>query len=206
MNEPCRLRRGEQYEVCEDALKGLGCCPARKTQFFASRPLDAQLAKYEIDLFVRWQAARGMAIAAHCLPSTRHYSGVIYPPLSVLTQLFFLRIIKAQDDNDTDADALDRVSASCIFGNERKRCRQKSLRHRRHHRNQPQSSKEVLLGRRKKIINNSSIPQHEIEKIARCIWPDILAFYQSEDGQREFAEWKRQKEALKEKPKDTQDN
>ena len=123
-NEPCRLRRGERYEVCEDALKGLGCCPARKTQFFASRPLDAQLAKYEIDLFVRWQAARGMAIAAHCLLSTRHYSGVIYPPVRVLTQLFFLRIIKAQDDNDTDADALDRASASCIFGNERKRCRQ----------------------------------------------------------------------------------
>ena len=62
------------------------------------------------------------------------------------------------------------------------------------------------MGRRKKIINNSNIPQHEIEKIARCIWPDILAFYQSEEGQREFAEWKRQKEALKEKPKDTQDN
>ena len=114
MNEPCRLRRGERYEVCEDALKGLGCCPARKTQFFASGYPDAQLAKYEIDLFVRWQAARGMAIAAHCLPSTRHYSGVIYPSLSVLTQLFFLRILKAQDDNDTDADALDRASASCI--------------------------------------------------------------------------------------------
>ena len=65
------------------------------------------------------------------------------------------------------------------------------------------------MGRRKKIINNSSIPQHEIEKIARCIWPDILAFYQSEEGQREFAEWKRQQEALKQKPKDnkdTQDN
>ena len=65
------------------------------------------------------------------------------------------------------------------------------------------------MGRRKKIINNSNIPQHEIEKIARCIWPDILAYYQSEEGQREFEEWKRQKEALKENPKDnkdTQDN
>jgi len=27
--------------------------------------------------------------------------------------------------------------------------------------------------------------------------PDILAFYESEDGQKEFAEWKRQKEAEK---------
>jgi hypothetical protein len=27
--------------------------------------------------------------------------------------------------------------------------------------------------------------------------PDILAFYESEDGQREFTEWKRQQEAEK---------
>ena len=49
--------------------------------------------------------------------------------------------------------------------------------------------------RRKKLINNSDIPQHQIEAIARCIMPDILAFYESEEGQREFAEWKKQREA-----------
>ncbi len=48
------------------------------------------------------------------------------------------------------------------------------------------------MGRRKKLINNSDIPQREIEIIARCIFPDILAFYESEEGQREFAEWKAQ--------------
>lgn len=57
------------------------------------------------------------------------------------------------------------------------------------------------MGRRKKLINNSGFPQHEIEKIARCILPDILAFYESEEGQREFAEWKRQLEL-----KDNQDS
>ena len=51
------------------------------------------------------------------------------------------------------------------------------------------------MGRRKRLINNSDIPQHQIEAIARCIMPDILAFYQSEEGQREFAEWKKQREA-----------
>jgi len=67
----------------------------------------------------------------HSLPSMKSMFFVIWQavefatPLSVLTQLFFLRIIKAQDNNDTDADALDRVSASCIFRNERERCRQK---------------------------------------------------------------------------------
>ena len=51
------------------------------------------------------------------------------------------------------------------------------------------------MGRRKKLINNSDIPQHQIEAIARCIMLDILAFYESEEGQREFAEWKKQREA-----------
>lgn len=51
------------------------------------------------------------------------------------------------------------------------------------------------MGRRKKLINNTNIPQHQIEAIARCIMPDILAFYESEEGQREFAEWKKQRKA-----------
>ena len=51
------------------------------------------------------------------------------------------------------------------------------------------------MGRRKKLMNNSDIPQHQIEAIARCIMPDILAFYESEEGQREFAEWKKRREA-----------
>ena len=45
------------------------------------------------------------------------------------------------------------------------------------------------MGRRKKLINNTIIPQHQIEAIARCILPDILAFYESEEGQREFTKW-----------------
>ena len=51
------------------------------------------------------------------------------------------------------------------------------------------------MGRKKKLINRTAIPQHEIEVIARCIFPDILAFYESEDGQREFAEWKARQSA-----------
>lgn len=41
-----------------------------------------------------------------------------------------------------------------------------------------------------KLINNSDIPQHAIESIARCILPDILAYYESEEGQKDFAKWK----------------
>ncbi len=46
-----------------------------------------------------------------------------------------------------------------------------------------------------KRINNSGIPQHELEHIARCILPDILAYYESEEGQRAFREWLAQREA-----------
>ncbi len=48
------------------------------------------------------------------------------------------------------------------------------------------------MSRRKKLINNTTIPQYQIEAIARCILPDILAFYDSEEGQREFVDWKKQ--------------
>ena len=55
------------------------------------------------------------------------------------------------------------------------------------------------MSRRKKLINNSAIPQHELETIARILLPDILAYYESEEGQREFAEWKAARNAAKAK-------
>ena len=57
------------------------------------------------------------------------------------------------------------------------------------------------MSRRKKLINNSDIPQHQIEAIARCIMPDILAFYESEEGQQEFAEWKKRREGSRQEDK-----
>ncbi len=51
------------------------------------------------------------------------------------------------------------------------------------------------MGKKKKLVNNTKIPPHKIEAIARCLLPDILAYYESEEGQREFAEWKEQREA-----------
>ena len=35
------------------------------------------------------------------------------------------------------------------------------------------------------------IPDHIRKEIARCLLPDIIAFYESEKGQREFEEWKK---------------
>ena len=50
------------------------------------------------------------------------------------------------------------------------------------------------MPRRKKLINNSDLPDHEIEAIARSIYPDILQLFESEGGQEACAEWKAQKE------------
>ena len=53
------------------------------------------------------------------------------------------------------------------------------------------------MSRKRKPINNSGIPQHIIESIARCILPDIIAYYETEEGQRQFQEWKAMQEAEK---------
>ena len=51
------------------------------------------------------------------------------------------------------------------------------------------------MSRKKKPVNNSGIPQHIIESIARCILPDIIAYYETEEGQRQFQEWKAMQDA-----------
>ena len=57
------------------------------------------------------------------------------------------------------------------------------------------------MARRKKVVNHTKIPDYKIEAIARCLLPDILAYYESEEGQREFAEWKKQRELEKQEVK-----
>ena len=34
------------------------------------------------------------------------------------------------------------------------------------------------------------ISKHEIETLARCLLPEIQKFFESEEGKREFEEWK----------------
>ncbi|MBS5703730.1 MAG: hypothetical protein KHW93_07855 [Butyricicoccus pullicaecorum] len=49
---------------------------------------------------------------------------------------------------------------------------------------------------RKKKVNDygTGIPLHEVEALARVLLPEIQRFFESEEGQREFAEWKAQQE------------
>lgn len=57
------------------------------------------------------------------------------------------------------------------------------------------------MGRRKKLVNHTNIPEHVIEAIARCLLPDILEDYKNPEIQKEFAEWKAQREGEAKKQK-----
>ena len=52
---------------------------------------------------------------------------------------------------------------------------------------------------RKKKVNDygTGIPVHEVDALASIMLPKIQAFFESEEGQREFAEWKAQQEKNK---------
>lgn len=54
---------------------------------------------------------------------------------------------------------------------------------------------------RKQKINGygTSIPVREVDALARVLLPEIQAFFESEEGQREFAGWKVQQEQDKAK-------
>ena len=44
----------------------------------------------------------------------------------------------------------------------------------------------------------SGVPKHELEALVRTFLPDIIAFYETEEGRREFREgWKQEQELLK---------
>ena len=40
----------------------------------------------------------------------------------------------------------------------------------------------------------TGIPEHEVEALARSLLPEIQKFFESEEGKREFEEWKKEQE------------
>lgn len=48
---------------------------------------------------------------------------------------------------------------------------------------------------------NNEIPKHELQALARAFADDIIAFFESEDGQKEYEEWLQQKEKNENKAK-----
>ena len=56
-----------------------------------------------------------------------------------------------------------------------------------------------MAGKRKINDYGTGIPYHEVEALARVLLPEIQAFCESEEGQREFAEWKAQRQTEQQK-------
>ena len=48
-----------------------------------------------------------------------------------------------------------------------------------------------------KIVLKSDIPKSELESLARCFLPSIQAFFETEEGKREYEEWKAEQDKLK---------
>ena len=43
----------------------------------------------------------------------------------------------------------------------------------------------------------SGVPKHVVEAMVRTFLPDIIAFFQSEEGRREYEEWEQEQERSK---------
>lgn len=46
------------------------------------------------------------------------------------------------------------------------------------------------MAKKKPNDHGTDIPLHEVQALARILLPQIQAFFESEEGQKEFAEWK----------------
>ena len=53
------------------------------------------------------------------------------------------------------------------------------------------------MGRKKKLINKTDVPQYAVERFARCVFDDIRAAYADKDVQAEFALWMAEREQHK---------
>ena len=49
----------------------------------------------------------------------------------------------------------------------------------------------------KKKDYGTGIPKHEIDALVRCLLPEIQKFFESEEGKREFKEWKQRQQKEK---------
>ena len=45
--------------------------------------------------------------------------------------------------------------------------------------------------------HHSKVPDYVIQEMARCLLPDLIAFYESEEGKAAFAQWKAEQDSKK---------
>ncbi len=56
------------------------------------------------------------------------------------------------------------------------------------------------MSKKKKSVNKSGYPDDAIKSLARCFYPSMMEFFNSEEGQREYTEWLKEQEALNAAP------
>ena len=64
-----------------------------------------------------------------------------------------------------------------------------------------EAQRSVRLNKKKKSTNISPYPDEAIERLARAFYPAILACWNSEEGQREFAAWQEEQAHIATKEK-----
>ena len=57
--------------------------------------------------------------------------------------------------------------------------------------NSSHERRTLLIKKEVKIDLMSELPEQEIEALAKCFLPDILDYFNSEEGKKEFEEWKK---------------
>ena len=60
-----------------------------------------------------------------------------------------------------------------------------------------QKRSAVYMGRKKKLINKTNVPQYAVERFARCVFDDIRADFARPEIQAEFALWLAEREQNK---------
>ena len=55
-------------------------------------------------------------------------------------------------------------------------------------------NEKIIRQNRRGTGGDRLLPTNIIKEIAECLLPDIIAFYETEEGKKEFQEWKEQKE------------
>ena len=56
------------------------------------------------------------------------------------------------------------------------------------------------LSKKKKSVNKSGYPDEAIKSLARCFYPSMMEFFNSEEGQHEYEAWLKEQEALQALP------
>ena len=56
-----------------------------------------------------------------------------------------------------------------------------------------------MIGKQKINDHGTGIPYHEVDALARVLLPDMQEFFRTEEGRREYEEWKAQQKQDKTK-------